>query len=82
MTLLLVIPGWYWLGGIVAILIGFAIPEAIAIRNKQGGDTLSENIRRWFRTDTPGGGKSWFAVWLTLVGVLVWLYGHIERLWP
>ena len=56
------IPSAYWLFWLgVMVLGGFAIPEAIAIRNKQGGDTLSENIRRWLRTDTPGGGASWLA---------------------
>lgn len=69
-----------WLFGMV--LAGFAIPEVYAIRNKQAGDTLSENIRRWLRTDTPGGGASWLAVWSTLAAVLCWLLGHILRWWP
>lgn len=69
-----------WLG--FAVLGGFAGPEIYAILNKQDGDTLSENIRKWLKTDTPGGGASWLAIWLTLLSVLVWLYGHIERLWP
>lgn len=69
----------FWLG--VLVLGGFAIPEAHAIRSKQSGDTLSENIRRWLKTDTPGGGASWLAVWLTLAAVLAWLGGHIMRWW-
>ena len=70
----------FWLGFLV--LGGFAIPEAIAIANKQEGDTLSENIRRWLKTDTPGGGASWLAVWTTLAGILAWLLGHILHWWP
>jgi hypothetical protein len=70
----------FWLG--VAVLCGFAIPEVYAIRSQQSGDTLSENIRRWLRTDTPGGGASWLAVWSALAAILVWLLGHILRWWP
>jgi len=77
------IPAGYWLFWLgVLVLAGFAVPEFIAIRNKQSGDTLSENIRRWLKTDTPGGGASWLAVWSTLALVLGWLLGHILRWWP
>jgi hypothetical protein len=69
----------FWLGGLV--LAGFAIPEINAITNKQTGDTLSENIRRWLRTDTPGGGYTWLGVWTTLLLILCWLGGHIMRWW-
>lgn len=72
----------YWLAFLVTALVGFAIPEAVAITRKQSGDTLSENIRRWLRTDTPGGGLSWLAVWTTLLAVVVWLGGHILEIWP
>jgi len=77
------IPNAYWalwLG--VLVLGGFAVPEFLAIKNRQSGDTLSENIRRWLKTDTPGGGASWLAVWSTLALVLGWLLGHILRWWP
>jgi len=70
----------FWLGVLVAA--GFAIPEAIAIRNRQAGDTLSENIRRWLKTDTPGGGYTWLGVWSMLLLILAWLLGHILRWWP
>lgn len=71
----------WWLVWLGIILVGFAVPEWVAIRNKQTGDTLSENIRRWLRTDTPGGGWTWLGVWVTLLGVWVWLCGHILRWW-
>ena len=80
---LLVVSGEYWafwLG--VLVLGGFAIPEAYAIKTKQNQGTLSANIRRWLKTDTPGGGASWLAVWSTLALVLCWLLGHILRWWP
>ena len=77
-----VIPHTYWVFWLgVMVLGGFAVPEGIAIKNKQAGDTLSENIRLWLRTDTPGGGASWLAVWSTLAAVLVWLLGHILLWW-
>lgn len=78
----LVVPhAWwaFWLG--VLVVGGFAVPEVIAIRSKQHGDTLSENIRLWLRTDTPGGGASWLVVWSTLAAVFVWLLGHIAEWW-
>lgn len=72
----------YWLAFLSAVLVGFAVPEGYAIANKQQGDTLSENIRRWLRTDTPGGGWTWLSVWSCLFGVVVWLLGHIMNWWP
>lgn len=80
--LLFSIPPGYWLAWLGAIIVGFAIPEADAILNKQDGDTLSENIRRWLHTDTPGGGITWLVVWLHLLAGFVWLLGHILRWWP
>lgn len=69
-----------WLG--VLVLGGFAVPEGYAIFNKQKGDTLSEKTRQWLKTDTPGGGKSWLAIWSFLLMVLLWLLGHIKNWWP
>lgn len=71
----------YWLSFLFCCLAGFAVPEYKAIKNRQRGDTLSENIRLWLRTDTPGGGASWLVVWSTLATVLVWLLGHILEWW-
>lgn len=74
---------WYWLFWIFGMVItGFAIPEANAVLNKQKGDTLSENIREWLKTDTPGGGASWLAIVGVLFTVLTWLMGHILEWWP
>lgn len=72
----------FWLFGMV--ITGFVIPEANALLNKQGGDTLSENIRRWLKTDTPGGGASWLVVVAFLFTLVAWLAGHIAKVpgWP
>ena len=72
----------WWLSWLLLVVAGFAIPEAVAIKRKQSGDTLTENIRLWLRTDTPGGGASWLIVWSTLMTVLMWLLGHILEWWP
>lgn len=70
----------FWIFGMV--LTGFLIPELHAIFNEQKGDTLSENIRLWLKPETPGGGAAWLSVIVTLIGVLVWLWGHIHNYWP
>ena len=64
------------------VLGGFAVPEFLALRNKVPGDTYSERLRKWFKVDTPGGGASWLAVWVVLLGVCSWLGGHIAGWWP
>lgn len=73
--------GAVWVTVLLAIASLFAVPETIAIRRKQSGDTLSENIRRWLKTDTPGGGRNWLLTWMMLQTVLLWLLGHILRWW-
>lgn len=75
----------YWLLWLFGMVItGFVLPELHALLNKQQGDTLSENIRLWLKTDTPGGGASWLAVVSLLFGLVVWLAGHIANVpgWP
>lgn len=67
----------FWLG--VMVLGGFAVPEGYAITRKQYKDTLSDNIRSWLKTDTPGGGWTFLGVWTALLAVLLWLLPHIER---
>lgn len=73
--------GTYWATFLGFIVVGFAIPEWRAIKNKQTGDTLSENVRLWLHPNTPGGGASWLGVWLTLLGVWIWFLGHIFQWW-
>lgn len=76
------IPHAYWAFWLLVLVVGgFAVPEGIAIKNKQVGDTLSENIRLWLHTNTPGGGASWLAVWSVLLAIVVWLGGHIMQWW-
>lgn len=82
MTVLVVVPHAYWAVWVLGLVLGgFAVPEALAIKNKQGGDTLSENVRRWLHTDTPGGGATFAGTWLTLLVTWLWFLGHILRWW-
>lgn len=68
----------YWIFWLSVLVVGgFAVPEGYAIANKQKGDTLSENVRSWLKTDTPGGGWTFLGVWATLLGVLLWFAPHI-----
>lgn len=69
----------FWLFGLV--LLGFLIPELHAIRTKQYRNTLSDQVRAWLHTDTPGGGWTFLGCWLLLLGVWVWFLPHILR-WP
>jgi hypothetical protein len=57
------IPGWYWIVWVAVMAISFAIPEAIALKNRVPGDTLSEWTRSRWRTYTKGGRWVWALVW-------------------
>lgn len=52
----------------------FAVIEGLSIRNDAKGDTLSEHLRLWFRTDTKRGRTAW----LVISGVFfAWFTTHI-----
>jgi hypothetical protein len=56
-----------WAAGFVAI-------EGVALVNDARDDTLSEHLRRWFRTDTHLGRS----VWVATTGVFFgWFIVHI-----
>jgi hypothetical protein len=71
------IPQWYW---VAWILLGFGIPEAIALFNRKGTeDTLSEHVRRWFATDVIG--RKNLSAWAKIRRILLavgmsWLFIH------
>ncbi|MGW1275503.1 hypothetical protein ACWD4V_00905 [Streptomyces tsukubensis] len=53
----------------------FAVFETIALLDKRDGDTLSENVRRLFRTRTSKAGRALFTVgWCGFSG---WFAVHI-----
>jgi hypothetical protein len=59
-----------------AALGGLAILDVWCDRNATKGDTLSECVRIWFRTDTPAGRTALVAFWLGLSG---WVIPHWLR---
>lgn len=62
---------WTFLWGLWALL--FLVIEGVAILEDSGG-TLSEHLRRWFRTDTHLGRT----VWLVVSGLFfAWFVVHI-----
>lgn len=68
---------WTWLW--IAWGVMFAVIETVAIVNDKAGDTLSEHLRLWFRTDTKRGRTlwivtsglffAWFTVHISVVGM-------------
>lgn len=63
---------WTWLWALWVL--GFAVIEGVAIRNDIKGDTLSEHMRFWLRTDTHIGRTAW----LIISGVFfAWFVVHI-----
>jgi hypothetical protein len=55
--------------------LAFAVIEGAALRNDTRGDTLSEHLRRWFRTDTHTGRTIWLIV--SALFFVAWLIPHI-----
>lgn len=62
-------------GSVLAVAAGV---EVYAIASKAKGDTLSERVKDWFRTSTPGGKLGFSVVW---VGFAMWFLGHILGWW-
>lgn len=68
-----------WLG---LVALSFALLEGVALVKREDGDTLSENTRRWIRTEHTW--RSWGALGFVagLVGFVVWFLPHIVfRAW-
>jgi len=58
---------WAWVGWLLA----FLVIEGLALFNKKKGDTLSENVWRWFGVKS---GKSLRT--MGLLGFMTWLTIH------
>ncbi|MEU1592787.1 hypothetical protein ABZ468_07975 [Streptomyces sp. NPDC005708] len=64
-----------WTAVWLAWTAAFAVAEGIALANRKDEDTLSENVRRLFRTRTSRVGRAVFAVgWFGFSG---WFALHI-----
>lgn len=58
---------WTWIAAFIAF-------EAAALIDRRKGDTLSEHVREWFRTNTPRGRLIFGAGWVVFAG---WFLVHI-----
>jgi hypothetical protein len=75
---------WFWPAWLALLAGGFAFAETWALVSRGRGGTLSEKLRRWLGLDPPRPGRRWAFVVVTvaLVGVAVWLPGHLAGWWP
>lgn len=62
---------WAWVGWILA----FLVIEGLALFNKDKGDTLSENVWRWFGVKGKPSGKNSLRT-MGLMGFMIWLAIH------
>lgn len=70
---------WFWLAWLGA----FAVAEGLALHSTRTGDTLSENVWRWFKTgpDAVPGRYAWTWRTFTLGAFLTWLTLHLTLGW-
>lgn len=75
---------WYWPLWIVAVVLSFGIPEAIAIVHPGAGGTKSERWRAWLGIDPPRRRRrfAWAGLVAVVVGFAVWFPLHLQRAWP
>lgn len=65
---------WYWLG---FLLLGFLLPETIALVRHRPQDTLSEAVWHWCQV-TPGNTIThWTALHIFVALFMIWLTVHI-----
>lgn len=64
---------WYWP---VWLVIGFGIPEALALARTRDGDTLSERVRMWFGTKRNPSGPMVQLRRVVLLAAMAWLTVH------
>jgi hypothetical protein len=67
-----------WLLWAAVTFASFLTLEVIAIRTKKKGDTLSEQIRAFFRVRQYRGRVAFVSV---LFGFVIWFAGHILLRW-
>lgn len=82
-------PGWlrtHWRAftalAALLLLVGFGVPEAVAIVHPGVGGTYSEVLRSWLGTEDGGAGWGWWALTAVLVTFAVWFPVHLRRWWP
>lgn len=69
---------WYWA---LWLIVGFGVPEGIALATRHYENTLSETVWRWAAV-TPGQPLwKWTALHLFIALGLLWLWFHIDLKW-
>ena len=73
------IPDWLWVVWLAAVAVSFGAIEGVAIHNRRGGDTLTENLRRWLGISPPRPGRRVAAELFAaaVLGFAAWLVQHI-----
>lgn len=66
-----------WAVWLVLVAASFAVLETIGLADRRPGDTLSENTRRWLRTDRGWKSAGPLAFIAALVGFVIWFVPHI-----
>ena len=70
---------WYWAAW---LLLGFAVPEGIALGTRHPENTFSDFIWRVFDVLPGQTPLQWKAVHFLLLAFMVWLFGHfVFALW-
>lgn len=64
---------WWWA---LWLVIGFGVPEAIALIRKRPGDTLSEHVIEWFATKPGAKGDLVKLRRFILLAAMAWLSVH------
>jgi hypothetical protein len=82
-------PGWlrrWWIAWTVLagvlLLVGFGVPEVIAIADPGQGGTYTESLQEWLGTTDGGAGWGWWALAAVLVGFVAWFLPHLRGWWP
>lgn len=70
---------WYWA---LWLVVGFGVPECIALLNKDYGDTLSDTVWSWFGVFRDQAPWHWGVLHFLLAAFMVWLTCHfVFRIW-
>lgn len=66
----------------ITLVVAGVVVETVALANHKDGDTLSENLREWFRiNDKRPTVLTWILRSILLLGCL-WFVPHIFLNWP
>lgn len=73
---------WFTVGIAAVLLLGFGIPETIAIINPGQGGTYTEVIQDGLGISQGAVTGGWVALTVLLVGFVAWFLPHLQGWWP